>query len=58
MFTPAGDPVDKVFSHTLLIKAERKTIEIDQLPEVFFPHTGPYNLRSKRAILRCQVMIS
>ncbi|KAF6525025.1 hypothetical protein HZS61_010820 [Fusarium oxysporum f. sp. conglutinans] len=46
MFTPAGDPVDKVFSHTLLIKAERKTIEIDQLPEVFFPHTGPYNLRN------------
>ncbi|RKL16124.1 3-hydroxybenzoate 4-monooxygenase [Fusarium oxysporum] len=46
MFTSAGDPVDKVFSHTLLIKAERKTIEIDQLPEVFFPHTGPYNLRN------------
>ncbi|SCO91622.1 probable phenol hydroxylase [Fusarium oxysporum] len=46
MFTPAGDPVDKVFSHTLLIKAERKTIDIDQLPEVFFPHTGPYNLRN------------
>ncbi|KAF5678187.1 putative phenol hydroxylase [Fusarium denticulatum] len=46
MFTPAGEPSDKVFSHTLLIKAERKTIEIDQLPEVFFPHTSPYNLRN------------
>ncbi|KAI7771448.1 hypothetical protein LZL87_010888 [Fusarium oxysporum] len=46
MFTPAGEPADKVFSHTLLVKAERKTIEIDQLPEVFFPHTGPYNLRN------------
>ncbi|KAG5773869.1 hypothetical protein H9Q73_011941 [Fusarium xylarioides] len=46
MFTPAGEPADKVFSHTLLIKAQRKTIEIDQLPEVFFPHTGPYNLRN------------
>ncbi|KAF5594958.1 phenol 2-monooxygenase [Fusarium pseudocircinatum] len=46
MFTPTGAPADKVFSHTLLIKAERKTIEIDQLPGVFFPHTGPYNLRN------------
>ncbi|KAF5565844.1 phenol 2-monooxygenase [Fusarium napiforme] len=46
MFTPAGESADKVFIHTLLIKAERKTIEIDQLPEVFFPHTGPYNLRN------------
>ncbi|KAF5972880.1 phenol 2-monooxygenase [Fusarium coicis] len=46
IFTPAGESADEVFSHTLLIKAERKTIEMGQLPEVFFPHTGPYNLRN------------
>ncbi|KAF4341962.1 phenol 2-monooxygenase [Fusarium beomiforme] len=46
MFTPPGDQTDRVFSQTLLIKAERKTVEIDQLPEAFFPHTGPYSLRN------------
>ncbi|KAG4271486.1 hypothetical protein FPRO04_10926 [Fusarium proliferatum] len=50
IFTAAGEPADKVFSHTLLIKAERKTVEIDQLPEVFFPRTGPYNLRNVHRI--------
>ncbi|KAG4255833.1 hypothetical protein FPRO03_04781 [Fusarium proliferatum] len=50
IFSAAGEPADKVFSHTLLIKAERKTVEIDQLPEVFFPRTGPYNLRNVHRI--------
>ncbi|KAF9774737.1 hypothetical protein IL306_007230 [Fusarium sp. DS 682] len=46
MFTPPQDQADKIFNQTLLIKAQRKTIEIDQLPEVFFPRTGLYNLRN------------
>ncbi|KAH7183324.1 FAD binding domain-containing protein [Fusarium flagelliforme] len=45
-FTPAGKNADEVFLNTLVIKADRKTIEIDQLPEVFFPKSGPYSLRN------------
>ncbi|RGP78790.1 phenol 2-monooxygenase [Fusarium longipes] len=46
MFTPHGEAVDKIFNHTLIIKADRKTIEIDQLPDVFFPKSGPFSLRN------------
>ncbi|KAJ4253796.1 hypothetical protein NW762_010191 [Fusarium torreyae] len=45
MFTPDGAPADKIMQHTLVIKANRKNIEINQLPEVFFPRTGTYLLR-------------
>ncbi|KAL4727937.1 hypothetical protein ACLX1H_004636 [Fusarium chlamydosporum] len=46
LFTPVRDTTDKVFNNTLIIKADRKTIEIDQLPEVFFPKSGSYSLRN------------
>ncbi|KAJ4012639.1 hypothetical protein NW752_008352 [Fusarium irregulare] len=45
-FTPAGKNADEVFLNTLVIKADRKAIEIDQLPEVFFPKSGTYSLRN------------
>ncbi|KAJ4138497.1 hypothetical protein NW768_002332 [Fusarium equiseti] len=45
-FTPAGRNADEIILNTLVIKANRKTIEIDQLPEVFFPKSGPYSLRN------------
>ncbi|KAF4435835.1 putative phenol hydroxylase [Fusarium austroafricanum] len=46
MFTPPGEGADTVINHTLVIKAERKSIQIDQLPEVFLPRTGPYSLKN------------
>ncbi|KAF0636494.1 hypothetical protein FPSE5266_02824 [Fusarium pseudograminearum] len=45
-FSPSTDTADTVFNNTLVIKADRKTIEIDQLPEVFFPKSGPFSLRN------------
>ncbi|KAF4946265.1 hypothetical protein FSARC_14239 [Fusarium sarcochroum] len=45
MFTPDGSQADQIIKHTLVIKADRKSVEIDQLPEVFFPRTGKYSLR-------------
>ncbi|KAL6914814.1 hypothetical protein FSST1_012574 [Fusarium sambucinum] len=45
-FSPAGEATDKIFNNTLVIKADRKIIEIDQLPEVFFPKSGPFSLRN------------
>ncbi|KAI6765284.1 hypothetical protein HG531_012383 [Fusarium graminearum] len=50
-FSPSTDTADKVFNNTLVIKANRKTIEIDQLPEVFFPKSGPFSLRNVHRVV-------
>lgn len=55
MFTPAGGYADTVINNTLVIKAERKTVQIEHLPEVFFPRSGLYSLRSKSSHL-CQTV--
>ncbi|CAJ0546761.1 Ff.00g013880.m01.CDS01 [Fusarium sp. VM40] len=46
MFTPSGGHTDTVINNTLILKAERKAVQIDQLPEVFFPKSGQYSLRN------------
>jgi phenol 2-monooxygenase len=51
MFTPSGGHTDTVINNTLVIKAERRAVQIDQLPEVFFPQSGQYSLRSKSSHL-------
>jgi phenol 2-monooxygenase len=51
MFTPSSVRTDTVINNTLVIKAERRAVQIDQLPEVFFPLSGQYSLRSKSSHL-------
>ncbi|KAM0414647.1 hypothetical protein ACHAPT_013506 [Fusarium lateritium] len=46
MFTPTGAPADEIINPTLVIKADRKSLEIDQLPKCFFPKSGKYMLRN------------
>ncbi|KAF4998711.1 hypothetical protein FGRMN_3037 [Fusarium graminum] len=46
LFTPVDQHADAVINITLIIKSERRTIEIDQLPETFFPRTGEFSLRN------------
>jgi phenol 2-monooxygenase len=51
MFTPSGGHTDIVINNTLVIKADRRAVQIDQLPEVFFPRSGQYSLRSESSHL-------
>ncbi|KAM6529412.1 hypothetical protein FALCPG4_007547 [Fusarium falciforme] len=46
MFTPFGAPADEIINPTLVIRGERKSLEIEKLPEFFFPKTGRYMLRN------------
>lgn len=45
--TPLGGDVDSVVECLLVVKTKRTDIELEHIPDVFKPVTGPHNIRSE-----------
>lgn len=45
--TPSGQDIDSVVECLLVVKAKRTSIELEHIPAVFKPVTGPHKIRSE-----------
>lgn len=55
--TPAGEDMDSVVECLLVVKMKRTDIELEHIPGVFKPVTGPHHIRSEFVILSLRHMI-
>lgn len=47
MLGSTGVSANEIVNLALVIKARRDSLELNELPQVFFPKTGKYSMRSK-----------
>ncbi|KAF9777961.1 hypothetical protein IL306_004291 [Fusarium sp. DS 682] len=45
MLGSTGVPADEIVNLALVVKAKRDSLELNELPQVFFPKTGKYSMR-------------